>query len=131
MTFQDISPVSHTITPYFTVQDADQLIAFLVAAFEAKVFKEDRGSDNRIQHARVLIGDSVVMLNESSASYAANISQMHLYVEDVDVTYARALGLGAVSMMEPNKRPHGDRMAGIKDPCGNVWWIAARSEKTS
>ena len=118
--------LQQTITPYFTVRDADQLIDFLVAAFGASLIKESRYDDNRIQHARLQIGNSVIMLNESSEDYAANTSQMHLYVDDVDGVYAQALQLGAISLMEPNDRPHGDRMAGIKDPCGNVWWIAAR-----
>jgi len=64
------------------------------------------------------------MLNESSDDYAANTSQMHLYVDDTDRAYELALKLGAKSLMEPNDRPHGDRMSDIKDLCGNVWWIA-------
>ena len=91
-----------------------------------RLIKEDRYDDNRIRHARLRIGNSVIMLNESSEGYPANISQMHIYVNDADEAYARALHLGAISLMRPNVRPHGDRMAGIKDPCGNVWWIAAR-----
>ncbi len=113
-----------SITPYFTVVDADRLIEFLTAAFDADVIKEDRHEDNRIQHARLRIGNSIIMLNESSDNYPANTSQMHLYMVDTDGAYDLALKLGAVSLMEPNDRPHGDRMAGIKDPCGNVWWIA-------
>ncbi len=115
-----------SITPYFTVVDADRLIEFLTTAFDASVIKESRYDDDRIQHARLQIGNSVIMLNESSDHYPANTSQMHLYVDDADGVYEAALRLGAVSLMEPNDRPHGDRMAGIKDPCGNVWWIATR-----
>ncbi len=114
----------HTITPYFTVADADRLIAFLAAAFEASVIKESRYEDNRLQHARLRIGNSIIMLNESSDEYPINTSQMHLFVDDADQAYEAALQLGAVSLMEPNDRPHGDRMAGIKDPCGNIWWLA-------
>ena len=121
----DTSKEFPTITPYFTVQDADRLIDFLVTAFNASLIKESRYEDNRIQHARLRIGNSLIMLNESSIDYPANISQMHIYVDDVDSAYKLALQLGAVSLMKPNDRPHGDRMAGIKDPCGNVWWIAA------
>lgn len=113
-----------SITPYFTVNDADRLIKFLVAAFDASLIKESRNDDNRIQHARLRIGNSMIMLNESSDDYPANTSQMHLYVDDADGTYELALQLDAVSLMEPNDRPHGDRMAGVKDPCGNIWWIA-------
>ncbi len=113
----------HSITPYFTVVDADRLIEFLTAAFDASVIKESRHDDNRIQHARVLIGSSIIMLNESSDTYSVNTSQMHLFVEDTDATYEATLRSGATTLMEPNDRPHGDRMAGIKDPCGNIWWI--------
>lgn len=114
----------HSITPYFTVPDADRLIDFLTAAFDASVIKESRYDNTRIQHARVRIGDSILMLNESTETYRANTSQMHLYVEDTDAIYDMALRSGATPLMEPNNRPHGDRMAGIEDPCGNIWWIA-------
>ena len=113
-----------SITPYFTVADADRLINFLTAAFDASVVKDNRYDDNRVQHARLRIGNTIIMLNESTDDYPANTSQMHLYVGDADAAYELALQLGAVSLMVPNDRPHGDRMAGIKDPCGNVWWIA-------
>lgn len=119
-----------SITPYFTVVDADRLIEFLVTAFDAVVTKESRYDDNRIQHARLRIGNSLIMLNESTRDYPANISQMHLYVGDTDSVYAAALQLGGTSLMEPNCRPHGDRMAGITDPCGNIWWIATPGSQT-
>lgn len=112
------------ITPYFTVNDADRLIAFMIGAFDGRVVSEDRTEGDRVRHARVLIGDSIVMLNEASHDDKANESQMHLYVADVDATFTRALQEGASALMEPNERPHGDRMAGVQDPCSNTWWIA-------
>ena len=115
----------HAITPYFTVADADRLIAFMKSAFDGRVVMDDRTEDGRVRHARVRIADSIVMLNEAGDDYEANVSQMHLYVADVDATYSRALEEGASSLMEPNDRPHGDRMAGFRDPCANIWWIAA------
>ena len=114
----------HTITPYFTVSDADQLLEFLVEAFGGAIVATNRYPTGRIQHARVRVGDSVIMINESNDQYPVNVSQMHLYVDDVEIVFSKALSAGAVSIMEPNKRPHGDRMAGVKDPCGNIWWIA-------
>lgn len=124
MTIINVPEGYHSITPYFTVADADRLIEFLLAAFNAAIIKEDRNDDKRIQHARLRIGDSIIMLNEATETYAGNMSQMHLYVDDTDATYEMALRSGAVSIMEPNDRPHGDRMAGVKDPTGNIWWIA-------
>jgi uncharacterized glyoxalase superfamily protein PhnB len=117
----------HTITPYFTVPDADQLIAFLQAVFEGQVVKQDRDDDGRIRHARVRIGDSVIMLNEASAEYPANHSQVHVYIADVEATFTRALEEGASAIMTPNRRPYGNRMAGVRDPCGNTWWIASQA----
>jgi PhnB protein len=31
-------------------------------------------------------------------------------------------------MMEPADQFYGDRNAGVKDPCGNLWWIATHIE---
>ena len=64
------------------------------------------------------------MMNESTDDYPINVSQVHLYVEDTDSTFTKALQAGATTLMKPNTRPHGDRMAGVKDPSGNIWWIA-------
>jgi len=114
----------HTITPYFTVSDADQLVEFVVEVFGGAIVVTNRYPNGRIQHARIRIGDSVMMLNESNEHCFANVSQMYLYVEDVESKYTKALDAGAVSIMAPNDRPYGDRIAGIKDPCGNIWWIA-------
>lgn len=97
---------------------------FLSSVFGAVIVKVTRYDDGKIQHARMRIGDSLIMLNESSDSYPKNTSQMHIYVEDVDNIYINALNAGATSLMEPNIRPHGEKMAGITDPCGNIWWIA-------
>lgn len=98
---------------------------FLVAAFGAVIVKENRYEDGSVQHARLVIGNSLIMLNECTDNYPANISQMHIYVENADDAYQTALSLGSTSLMEPNDRPHGDRMAGIKDPYGNIWWLAS------
>lgn len=121
----------HTVTPYFTVRYANRLVDFLVTTFGATLVKENRYDDDSIQHARLLIGDSLIMLNESTDNYPANVSQMHIDVEDADDAYLLALQFGATSLMAPNDRPHGERMAGIADPCGNIWWIASPASNSA
>ena len=123
--------MSPTITPYFTVQDADRLIDFLIRTFDGVLVRENRYADGRMQHARVQIGDSLLMINSSTENYPANISQMHIVVADADAVYDGALRQGATSIMEPNDRPHGERMAGLTDPCGNIWWIASQLPSSS
>ncbi|MEM7214160.1 MAG: VOC family protein [Pseudomonadota bacterium] len=122
-------PEEHgTVTPYFTVENADDLIRFLKTVFDAFVIKESRYPDNRVQHVRMRLGNSVIMMNEATEDYPVNVSQMHLMVEDCETVYELALRSGAMSVMKPNDRPHGERMAGIKDPCGNIWWLATRHQ---
>jgi PhnB protein len=48
---------------------------------------------------------------------------VYVYVEDVDVTYARALAAGATSLDAPRERPWQARMAGVQDSFGNIWYI--------
>jgi uncharacterized glyoxalase superfamily protein PhnB len=51
---------------------------------------------------------------------------IHYYVPDVDAAYRKALAAGATSMSEPKDQPYGERSAGVLDPQGNHWYLAAR-----
>ena len=122
---KEISDIAEqTITPYFTVKDADHFITFVSEVFAAKIVKDSRYEDGTIQHARLQIGDCLIMLNQADETYAAMQMQMHIYIEDVDSTFKTAISEGATSVMEPMLRPHGDKMAGFYDPMGNTWWVA-------
>lgn len=99
-----------------------------MTVFGAHILRENRYPDGRVQHVRLQINDSLIMINQASADFVATVLQMHLYVDDVDMTYQRALQEGAVSLMTPMVRPHGDRMAGFTGPTNNIWWVAAPIE---
>ena len=118
-----------TLTPYFTLVDADRFVAYMATVFGAVVIKDDRHPDGSIQHARLRIEDSIIMLNEAAAQYPPTYSQMHLYVESVETTYNLALAHGSESLMAPMVRPHGDKMVGFKDPFENVWWVAEKAQQ--
>lgn len=53
---------------------------------------------------------------------------VHVYVPDVDATYARALAAGAESVQEPVKKDDPDKRGGVKDLGGTTWWIATKVE---
>lgn len=112
------------VTPYFTVSSADSFIDFMSIVFATATIKRDY-YDGSIRHARLKLGESMLMLNEGNSEYSINKSQMHVHVMDVEKTYELALINGARSLMSPVVRPHGDLMAGFEDPFGNIWWIAA------
>jgi hypothetical protein len=70
--------------------------------------------DGSVRHARLQLGESMIMLNEANSDYEVNKSQMHVYEMDVEKTYELALTNYAKSLMSPKVRPHGDLMAGFK-----------------
>jgi hypothetical protein len=48
-------------------------------------------------------------------------------VPDCDAVYHSALNSGGVSVF-PITLPSGERYGGVKDPCGNIWWVATHVE---
>lgn len=118
----------HTVTPYLIVQEAAQLIEFVKQAFDATETFRGTGSAGGI-HAEVRIGDSMVMIGGGGAWRGeASPATLYLYMNDVDSVYKGALQAGATSIAEPADQPYGDRMAGVKDSFGNVWYIATHIE---
>jgi PhnB protein len=112
----------HTITPYLTVQRAEQLVDFVKQVFGGVELFRTIGSAGGL-HAEVNIGDSKLMIG-GYEGVEEMPTALHLYVPDADAVYQRALEAGATSLEEPVDQFYGDREAGVKDPTGNVWWIA-------
>lgn len=50
----------------------------------------------------------------------------YLYVEDADAAMSRAIAAGATVIMDVADQPYQDRQGGVRDPCGNLWWISQR-----
>lgn len=118
----------HTVTPYLMVREAAQLIDFVKQAFAATELSRGTGSAGGI-HAEVRIGDSMVMIGGAGTWNGEPMpAAIYLYMDDVDAVYKRALQAGAASLSEPADQPYGDRVAGVKDSFGNVWYIATHIE---
>ena len=75
-----------------------------------------------------VIGDSLVMVGSAGPENPAMPAMIHLYVEDCDAVYERALAAGATSEREPTDQFYGDRSGGVRDQGGNLWWIATHVE---
>lgn len=113
----------HTITPYLVVEDAERLFDFIKQAFGAVETYRSLQPDGRVKHAEFRIGNSMLMAAE--APEMAMPCNLHLYIDDPDDFYFRALQAGGSSIMEPNNRPMGERLAGVRDPSGNMWWMSS------
>jgi PhnB protein len=128
MTVNPIPDGYHTVTPYLIVPDVAGMIDFLQQVFDAPVNERMDAPDGRILHAAVRIGDSAVMMGESSEEYPSLQMMLYIYLEDCEAAYRRALAAGATSIQEPKDEFYGDRVAAVRDMFGNQWWIATHIE---
>jgi uncharacterized glyoxalase superfamily protein PhnB len=114
----------HAVMAYLHPVGANQLIDFLKRAFEATELECYRSPEGTVKHAKIKIGDSVVEIGEARDQYRPMPTVFFLYVDRVDAWYERAVGAGATSLSVPTDQPYGDRVAGVSDPSGNVWYLA-------
>jgi PhnB protein len=122
----------HTITPYLIADGADKLIDFMQKALGAQYDHEPaKRPDGKIMHATLKVGNSMVMVSESSEHAKATPVMLYLYVPDVDAAYQKALKAGASSVMEPADQFYGDRSGGVKDAAGNRWFFGTHIEDVS
>ena len=128
----------HSITPYLIVDDAKAAIDFYTRAFGAtEKFRLPMG--DRIGHAELQVGDSVVMLADEfpdmdhlgpKSRGGTSVSLLH-YVKDVDSAFRQAIDAGATETKPLENQFWGDRMGTLTDPFGHVWSLATTVEEVS
>jgi PhnB protein len=107
----------HSVTPRIVVEDPATEVEFLRRVFGAT------GDLHRDMPSVIRIGDSLIMVSAAGPRDAFP-AFLHVYVDDSDGTYQRALEAGAASLEAPRDTPYGDRRGMVRDPCGNIWQIA-------
>jgi PhnB protein len=116
-----------SVSPYLVVSDAQKVVAFAKAVFGATELRRYDMPDGSIMHVELRIDDSVIMLGDGGPKYPPFASLIHVYVDDVDAVYRRAIEAGATSVEAPRTREGDpDRRGSVKDPCGNTWSIATQ-----
>jgi len=129
----------HSLTPYMTVRDGARAIEFYKQAFGATEKGVMKGPDGKIMHAELRIGDSIVMLADEFPEYGSLSPQsiggsgmgLHIYVEDVDSAFDRAVQAGASVDMPVMDMFWGDRYGKLHDPFGHKWSIATHKADLS
>ncbi len=133
---------SNVVTPYLCVSNAADSIEFYKKVFGATETLRLTGPDGRIGHAEIRISGAPIMLADefpemgirspnSLIGEGRSPVDIHLYVEDVDAVYKRALQAGATSLREPTDQFYGERDAQLKDLSGHVWFVSSRIEEVS
>lgn len=122
----------HSLTPYIMADDVHGLIDFLIEAFDARVIAKLVRPDDSVAHAEVEIGDSRLMIGQTSRAFGAASASLLLYFEDCDAAFAKAAAAGGTVLFEPTDMVRsGERYGGLRDDFGNLWWIASRIEELS
>lgn len=126
----------HTITPHLIVKGAAEAIEFYKKAFGAEVRGIHHGPGNSVMHAAIKIGNSFLMLNDEFPDFGAvgpntrggTSTVIHLYTEDADGLFNRAVTAGAKVIMPIEDAFWGDRYGQVEDPYGHRWSIATHKE---
>jgi PhnB protein len=108
----------------FNPKGAAGLIDFMTTVFDARIIMRHDSPDGNVLHARVRIGNSVVMVSDPRGQYHTVAPGVYMYVENADEIYERAIGAGATFLYPIADMPYGDRMGGVTDAFGNEWYIA-------
>ena len=130
----------HTVTANITVDGAAAAIDFYKRAFGAVELQRSAAPDGeKIWHAELRIGDSMLMLNDpfpEMGGAAAKPEGGHpfglwLYVPDADAVHAAAVAAGAHATSGVETQFWGDRTGSLTDPFGFSWTVATRVEDVS
>lgn len=127
------------VTAYITVNNARDAIEWYEEILGAKTVEILPGEDNKVVHARLTISGGTLMLADDfpetthgnsrlPENFGGSPVTLHVYVEDVDATFAKALDLGAIESDPIQDAFWGDRYGVLVDPYGHRWSIATRQK---
>ena len=139
----DVKPIPdgfNTVSTYLVVKSATEALSFYQKAFGAEAGHRMPGPDGEsTMHAEMRIGNSTVMLTDENPQWNMKSPQtlggtpvsLHVYVNDVDAFFARAVEAGCEVQAPLMDAFWGDRYAKLQDPYGHVWGVATHKEDLS
>jgi uncharacterized glyoxalase superfamily protein PhnB len=124
----------HSLAPHLVVSNAAAAIDFYRNAFGAfELFRMAAPDGQSVMYAELQIGDSRLMLSDEMPgnehwrapnSLGGTSVTVHLWTEDADSVYQRAVDAGAEASMPLMDAFWGDRYGKVIDPFGHEWAIA-------
>ena len=128
----------NTLSPYLCVEDAQAAIELYQKALGAEVMSV-HNMGGKVINAQLKIGNSMLMLNDEFPDFGAlgpnkvggSSVTTHIYTEDAQALYDRAVAAGFEPTMPFGKQPWGDMYGGLKDAFGHHWSIATHVEDVS
>jgi PhnB protein len=122
-----VPPGFHMVTPYLVAENGPALLEFTKQAFGAEeTFRVITPAGGL--HAEARIGDSTLMVGGGISGREIRSTPkthaLHIYVEDADAVCEKALAAGATLIDKPRDQEYGERSGSVKDPAGNIWYVA-------
>jgi PhnB protein len=122
----------NAVTPHLVCADAVKAIDFYKNAFGATEETRLEMSPGKLAHACLRIGDSTVFLVDevpewgslSPKTLKGTPVSIHLYVENADAAFSKAVAAGAKEIMAVQEMFWGDRYGLVEDPYGHRWSLA-------
>lgn len=124
------------VTPYLYVDGAAQAIDFYTSVLGATERMRMPGPEGKIGHAELALGDSLIMVSDEypdmgvrgPRSMGGTPVAFHVYVEDADAVFDKAVAQGATSVTPVQTQFYGDRSGMFEDPFGHRWNVATHVE---
>lgn len=117
----------NSLSPYFIVDDAQKLVEQLSTIFDAKTLRRYDRKDGSIMHIALLVDDSVIMISNSTEEYHAHTMMLHIYVQNVQETFKKAIDNGCKEIEKPiNKGDDPDTRGSFYDCAGNYWSVSTQ-----
>ena len=124
------------VTPYLIVDGASSAIDFYKSVLGAAERMRMGAPGDKVGHAELEIGDSVIMLADeapevhalSPRTVGGTPVSLHVYVEEVDDVFAQAIAAGAKELQSVEDKFYGDRSGSFEDPFGHHWHVSSHVE---
>ena len=124
------------VTPYLIVDDGAAAIDFYTSVLGATERMRMAAPEGKVGHAELNVGDSVIMLADEHPEMNAvgpktvggTPVSIHVYVEDSDGAFERAIEAGARSLAPVEDKFYGDRSGSFEDPFGHHWNVSTHVE---
>jgi PhnB protein len=127
------------LTPYLVCKDAARAIEFYKNVLGATEKMRMPAPDGKVGHAELQFGSSQLMLADEypemgyrgPQAFGGSPVTLHLYVDDVDTVFKRAISAGAKERQPVENKFYGDRSGTIEDPFGHTWNLSTHIEDVS
>jgi PhnB protein len=129
-----IPPGFGTVTAYLSVMGGLAAIEFYKKAFGAHEVARRVTPNGKLIHGQLRIGDSMVFLSDifpdsetaAPSSIGTTTVTLHIYSENVDALWDRAVAAGAKVSQPLENQYWGERYGKLLDPFGHHWTLSMR-----